>query len=296
MDRLDLLNKPAPAIEGTDVEGKKVSLAGLKGKVVLIDFWATWCPPCVAAVPTLKRLEATYRDRGFAILGINLDARHEAASEVGEVGGPGPQIPRGARAALDQPARRPGRRRLRQGLRRGGNPRQFRRRPRREDRRARSRRRRAGVGDLAGGRRGEVEHHVGEAGPRDPCLHAGPDVAAIGAFLVPGTVGRRLRWVWDDTLQLRLRRRGRGSRRLRRLRLHALHLLACLWCDDRPAGRGLPGHREPLHASPSALRASSLRVLPAHVQHHHVGDRLVPAASRHSSEARAEHPSRSARR
>ena len=65
MDRLDLLNKPAPAIEGTDVEGKKVSLAGLKGKVVLIDFWATWCPPCVAAIPTLKRLEATYRDRGL---------------------------------------------------------------------------------------------------------------------------------------------------------------------------------------------------------------------------------------
>jgi thiol-disulfide isomerase/thioredoxin len=82
MAPLVLLGKRAPAIEGVDVEGKKVSLAEMKGKVVLIDFWATWCPPCVAELPRLKKLAASYGDRDFAILGINVDARHEDVKEM----------------------------------------------------------------------------------------------------------------------------------------------------------------------------------------------------------------------
>jgi thiol-disulfide isomerase/thioredoxin len=77
MARLNLLGKPAPPVAGTDVDGKPVSLADLKGKVVLVDFWATWCPPCVASIPTLNALAQKYHDQGFAILGINVDAMHE---------------------------------------------------------------------------------------------------------------------------------------------------------------------------------------------------------------------------
>jgi len=78
--RLDMIGKPAPVIEGKDVDGKPVRLADLKGKVVLVDFWATWCPPCVASFPALRQLAREYKDRGFAILGVNLDdlARSES--------------------------------------------------------------------------------------------------------------------------------------------------------------------------------------------------------------------------
>ncbi len=78
--RLDMIGKPAPGIDGSDVDGRPVRLADLKGKVVLVDFWATWCPPCVASFPALRQLSHDFGDRGFAILGVNLDdlARQES--------------------------------------------------------------------------------------------------------------------------------------------------------------------------------------------------------------------------
>jgi thiol-disulfide isomerase/thioredoxin len=90
--RLDLIGKPAPEIEGKDVDGKPVRLADFEGKVVLVDFWATWCPPCVAAFPTLRQLAREFKDQGFAILGVNLDdlARPESAQPAAkpeQVGG-----------------------------------------------------------------------------------------------------------------------------------------------------------------------------------------------------------------
>ncbi len=80
--RIDLVGKPAPPIVAKDVDGRSVSLAELKGKVVLIDFWASWCPPCVAAIPTLKALSQKYQDRGFVILGINVDLMHDDVKET----------------------------------------------------------------------------------------------------------------------------------------------------------------------------------------------------------------------
>jgi thiol-disulfide isomerase/thioredoxin len=80
--RLDWIGKPAPPISARDVDGKPVSLAELEGKVILIDFWATWCPPCVAAIPVLDAMAQKYRDRGFVILGVNVDAMHEDVQEA----------------------------------------------------------------------------------------------------------------------------------------------------------------------------------------------------------------------
>ncbi len=57
----------------TAVDGRKVDLADYRGKVVLIDFWATWCGPCIAEIPNIKRVYADYRDKGFEIVGISLE-------------------------------------------------------------------------------------------------------------------------------------------------------------------------------------------------------------------------------
>lgn len=57
----------------TSFSGKKVDLKNLKGKVVLVDFWATWCGPCVAEMPHVKEVYKKYHERGFEVIGISLD-------------------------------------------------------------------------------------------------------------------------------------------------------------------------------------------------------------------------------
>ncbi len=63
----------APAWELKDLEGKAVKLSDFKGKVVLLNFWATWCPPCREEIPDLIALQNQYRDQGLAVIGISFD-------------------------------------------------------------------------------------------------------------------------------------------------------------------------------------------------------------------------------
>jgi len=67
----------APLFTQNDVSGKPVSLASLKGKVILIDFWASWCHPCRGENPNLKKQYSLYKDKGFEILSVSLDSKKE---------------------------------------------------------------------------------------------------------------------------------------------------------------------------------------------------------------------------
>ena len=73
----DLIGKPF-VLEFTDaIKGTPVSIKTLKGKVVVIDFWATWCAPCVAAMPRMKELHTKYHSKGVEFIGVNLDQPEE---------------------------------------------------------------------------------------------------------------------------------------------------------------------------------------------------------------------------
>jgi thiol-disulfide isomerase/thioredoxin len=68
-----LIGKPAPDFSTVDLDGKPISLEDYKGKVLLLDFWASWCGPCLMAMPSLQKLSEQYKDKPVAIVGVNGD-------------------------------------------------------------------------------------------------------------------------------------------------------------------------------------------------------------------------------
>lgn len=71
--RKELAGKPAPDLQVSDIAGAPISLANLKGKTVLLDFWTTWCPPCQADASSLEKLNQKFGNKNLAIIGISVD-------------------------------------------------------------------------------------------------------------------------------------------------------------------------------------------------------------------------------
>jgi cytochrome c biogenesis protein CcmG/thiol:disulfide interchange protein DsbE len=69
----------APDVTFKDLDGKDVPLSSFKGKVVLINFWATWCDPCYIEIPWLIEMQQKYGAKGFTVLGVSMDEEGKAA-------------------------------------------------------------------------------------------------------------------------------------------------------------------------------------------------------------------------
>ena len=67
----------APAFAADTPDGEHLELSAYRGQVVLVDFWATWCPPCVHTMPTLEQMHESYRGEGLVVLGVNQEAGAE---------------------------------------------------------------------------------------------------------------------------------------------------------------------------------------------------------------------------
>jgi len=70
---------PAPAFGGRTLDGEALDLVDLRGQVILLNVWATWCAPCREEMPELQALHARHRDQGFSVVGVSVDAARLAA-------------------------------------------------------------------------------------------------------------------------------------------------------------------------------------------------------------------------
>src|SRR5262249_23485410 len=79
--------KAAASFTLSDLKGKRVSLASLHGKVVLLDFWATWCGPCRMEMPTVAKLHREFKKKGLVVVGVNVGEQADVVSRFLKQGG-----------------------------------------------------------------------------------------------------------------------------------------------------------------------------------------------------------------
>lgn len=77
----DLAGKPAPDFTLQTVDGNRYGLAALKGKPILLDFWATWCGPCREAMPAVEKIYQEFKDRGLIVLGVDAGEEHDIVGD-----------------------------------------------------------------------------------------------------------------------------------------------------------------------------------------------------------------------
>src|SRR5579885_645413 len=70
-ERVPVVGMPAPEFTLTDLQGRTQSLSGYRGKVVLLNFWATWCKPCTTEMPAMQAVYDRLKDRNFVVLAVN---------------------------------------------------------------------------------------------------------------------------------------------------------------------------------------------------------------------------------
>lgn len=71
----------APNFSLSDLSGRQITLQQYRGKVVILDFWATWCMPCRVSIPELGKLHEKYQDKGLVVLGISVDNHEQFSNE-----------------------------------------------------------------------------------------------------------------------------------------------------------------------------------------------------------------------
>jgi cytochrome c biogenesis protein CcmG/thiol:disulfide interchange protein DsbE len=84
---ITMVNRPAPDFTLTTFDGAKISIADLRGKPVVINFWASWCPPCRVEAPLLEQAWGAFKERGVSFLGVDIqDKKEDALAYIREFG------------------------------------------------------------------------------------------------------------------------------------------------------------------------------------------------------------------